>query len=527
MPLIEQIQALMLDAGNIFEQELGQRKTMISSFLQSQNNIRVYVTDSSGLGHQATTIGIMYRLIALGYNTEGKAFQIVYDNPVDAEDPVGPTAKKLQLLIPGFVAANPQPLVFNNVTLNFITLAAFPGSAPVTIPFGFTGGYDNNSIDLAETCHTEFFLKLQPYQWTMQNAIQSTGAIDVILENQVVLGSASFANQGYYLPAPVMGATQYGWFADAAPAKVEPYKQIIAACTGEEALNMMPLYGIGNKLLEDVAQSAYLIEAIPEVRSATALFYLMAAVADRQLNSALPALKKAAVIVNIATNTPEAYAEFETLISGAKPDSAGLNTYVNANNLTTGGAASRVLIRSFNSADLNDTLQLLQEPGNDTKILIIKMSGLPLYAFDYLYAQGTLPPVFEGKGTANLVLNLNKPYINLVKGKIRQFLKPVPNWRYVTYPTLPISAIPGATAQDIQNNKVFRVNEGIATFDGAVVANFAGTSVSALATLIEQSYTVPSPTNTYFADLFGFYHDENNDKLLLSLSYFLNYVNGL
>ncbi|MBB5635175.1 hypothetical protein HDE68_001060 [Pedobacter cryoconitis] len=522
MPLIEQIQELMLEAGDIFTKSLGDRKLKISQFLQTQDLIRVYVNASSGLGHQATTIGILYRLIALGYNTQGKTAQIIYDNSD------GATAAKLQLLIPGFSAADPQPLTFNNVRFEFITLADFPASAPALISFGVTGGFDDNVANLATRCNVEFFLKLQPFQWTMQNAIQRKDSADyIILETIVALDTAAFVNQGYYIPPPAMGETQYGWFEAAAPAKVTPYRQIIAACTGEESINLMPVYGIGNKPLEGIPQSNYVIEAMPDVRSATALFYLVAAVADRQTKPALPALNKAAVIVNIATNTPECYAEFAELISGAKDGSQGLNDYVNTNNLTTGTPQSRIYIKSFDSGDLQATLEFLQEPGNATKILIIKMNGLPLYAFDYMYAQSSLPPVFEGKGTANLVLNLNKPFINLVKDRTRAPSVAVPRWRNVVYPTLPLNAAPGQIAQDIQNQKIFRMKEGIATFNGQVVANFDTTSVFALATLIEQSYTADSVTNTYFTNLYGFYHDENNDKLLLSLCYFLSYVNGL
>src|SRR5665213_1317761 len=109
MPLIPTIKTLLATVANVFTQEYAAQQALINNFLAHADNarIRVFVASASGMGHQATTVLIMNRLIALGFNQN---FDVVYDNSD------GLTAGKLKRLIPGFNpngTGNPQDVVIN------------------------------------------------------------------------------------------------------------------------------------------------------------------------------------------------------------------------------------------------------------------------------------------------------------------------------------------------------------------------------------------------------------------------------
>jgi hypothetical protein len=132
--------------------------------------------------------------------------------------------------------------------------------------------------------------------------------------------------------------------------------------------------------------------------------------------------------------------------------------------------------------------------------------------------------LLEGKGTANLVLNLNKPYFNLLKDA------------NVVYPTLPLAAAENSAAAVQCNSAVLDFKDSAAATNTKLTATVvldpasAGLQTTAmykLAIVTKDAYTDGNALKTYFAGLQTFFQNQQEDKLFLSLLYFLSYVNSL
>ncbi|MES2655807.1 MAG: hypothetical protein V4620_09480 [Bacteroidota bacterium] len=532
-PLVESIQTLLDNVADIFTESLQQQQTLISNFLQLEDNrtIRVFVADSPGMGHQSNTVLIMSRLIQLGFNQN---YDVVY--AVGEADNL--TADKLIKLIPGFVPnANGTPV---NVALNASTTAsmiplpyfkAHAADYPL-LNFGFTGGFDSNATNLANKPYPDdpnakgvnvnLFLKLQPYQWAQENAIQQQDlpARENIL-NVAALGGLTYGRKrGYFINAPA--APTQASFVAPNQNKYTPYQKIIAACTSaENPINLLPVYGIGGS---DVTGAT---NANPAVLSQNVLFDLITAVRYTQRFSTLANLQRGAIIVNIADIPAASYTALNTLLSGAAADLPNLNALVTQLPAIQGDiAANHVEVINYDNADLDAKIAALQGAGGANKILVIKMGGLPISAFDYMYACSSLPSLLEGKATANLVLNLNKPYLNLLKDA------------GIVYPTLPLNAPNGPTATRC-NNAVLGFKDSTATINASLgdafilnppSAGLQATPIYTIASLTIDAYKAADAAGSlrpYFTDLYNFFQNQQQDKLFLGLLYFLSFVNNL
>lgn len=502
------INTLFASGESVNTNTFAQNQTLLNSFLQNTENatIRVYVSASPGYGHQANTVNIMWSLIAAGFN---QAFQVIYDDA-----PTVPTTiQKLATFIPGLNPAAPAPVTINGVTISFVAESAFdPATAPL-INFGFTGGYDSSATNLAKTTNTTLFLKLQPYTWPQVNALYIRDAADastitVDLSGVDVLGRFIFTRLDYYLPLPQMTDTDYDNFTTSDPTKVAPYRAILAASEGGTA-NMMPVYGIG-----DVNGT---IESLTGANPESILYNLIASVASNQDNAAAPAnLRRGAVIVVIATVSQDpSYNNLTALINGTNDTVPQLNTYT----ADTLGLADRVDIISFDDDQFATLLAGVQ--GDARKILVVKMNGLPSTAFNYMYYKSTLPCVYEGKGTASLVLNLPVPFFNLTSS--------TSNRKYV-YPSIPlpnVKLIQPETAANAQavycNNSVaFRLKESSVTTNTKFgTGGFDATVINAASQFMRNAYTDGNATKVYLDSLSTFFHNQANDKLLQALFYML------
>ncbi|MGV3597401.1 MAG: hypothetical protein ACO1PI_05985 [Bacteroidota bacterium] len=507
------VNSLFAQGESVNTNTFEQNQALLTRFLQNAQNatIRVYVASGPGYGHQSNTVNIMWSLIAAGFN---QAIQLIYDDA-----PTVPTTiQKLATLIPGLDPANPNPVTISGVTISFIALSAFTAGAPALVNFGITGGYDSSGDNLAKITNTTLFLKLQPYLWPQVNALYIRDAADqstviVDLSSVDALGQNVFSRQDYYLPLPAMSAADYVNFTASDPTKVTPYQAILAACAGANpAANMMPVYGIGDT--NGAIQS--LTGATPQ----DILFNLITSIAYNQTNSTVASLQKGAIIVVIATVTAPPYTALTNMINGAVTTTPTLNAF-----LTTLGLAGRVDIIDYDDPQFNHLLTQVQ--ANANKILVIKMNGLPSKPFNYMYYKSTLPCVFEGKGTASLVLNLPVPFINLTSSTLRS--------KYV-YPSLPLPNIklmqpetaPNPVAVSCNNEVAFRMKESAATTETKLNAGgFPTTVINAARQFMENAYTTGNPTQTYFNSLSTYFHTIQNDKLLNAILYMLQCTNEL
>lgn len=514
MPFLTFVNNLFAQGESVNTNTFAANQALLTAFLQSNQNatIRVYVAATSGFGHQANTVNLIWSLTAAGFN---QAVQLIYDDTIVTQPT---TLEKLATLIPGLNPLNPIPVTINGVTISFIAQSVFTANAQPVRTFGITGGYDSSGDNLATLTNTKLFLKLQPYAWPQANALyirdvneQSTVIVD--LSDVTALGEFVYTRLNYYLPLPQMGVTDYTNFTNSDPTKVAPYRAILAACAGDNpAANMMPVYGIGDKL--------GIIESLAGARPESILYNLIAAIAYTQDHSDVPKLKKGAIIVVIASVTATPYGNLTAMLNGTNAAAPALSEYSTSQKLD-----ERVKIISFD--DVNFDARMAEVTGNPDKILVIKMNGLPSAPFNYIYYKSTLPCVFEGKGTASLVLNLPVPYINLTSSRI--------NRKYV-YPTLPLPNVKllqpevAANAQAVycNNDVAYRMTEAFSVTNTTLsTRGFDDTVIKAAGQFIWKVYEPEQPVAAYLATLPVFFHNQQNDKLLKAMFYMLQCVKEL
>ncbi|RPE05734.1 hypothetical protein EGT74_25560 [Chitinophaga lutea] len=485
--------------NDVFAGGFQQKLTLIRNFLSDQQEnaiIRLFVPAVSGVGHQATSVNMLYRLISLGFQ---QTVQVIYD---DSDDNTG---NKLKRLIPGFNPATNAPVVINNATLTFYTLEFFetnPNNFP-ELGFGFTGGYDNDSVNLADKVNVTFFLKLQPFEWSKQNAVQRKSSLRntwPVLEQQQALGNITYRKRGYFLPAPQLTHQDLIDLNSTFPGKQQPYQDVLAVTTGHNAnVNLLPVYGIG-----DNADFPGFVEADPSIRPESVLLNLICAVADRQQTSNVQRLRRSAIILVAATISPGPYQNLASFLSGNADNMAALNGYINGNQIP-----QRVSVLAYTAPTLQQAINAL--PNANNHILVINMGGLTIATFNYLYSCSTLPCVFEGKGTANLVMNLNMPYLNVIKST-------------TTYPTLPLHAQQSPMSV-LATRRAKCMNTAAGLLNTALAGQAVVNSVTEVSQQIEDSYDNTTQMYQYFAGLSAFFHNEEEDKLILGLLFFLGYVN--
>lgn len=527
MPLIDQIQALVDNVAAITEDAAQEQLTLINTFLTSEENavIRVYVADTPGMGHQSNTVMIMYRLIQLGFNHN---FEVVYGEGADNS-----TANKLMQLIPGYipnaegtpvdVELNADPQVMASIIpLTYFT--ANPGKYTVQ-NFGITGGFDSNRTNLANPPSTEqkyglnvnFLLKLQPYQWNQQNAIQRlTIGTTAVLDTVAALGGSTYSKKrGYYIAPPPPPPEDA--FTGTNATKYAPYQTIVNAVTStENPVNLLPVYGISG------TEPSGITEASRNILSQNVLFDMITAVRYAQ-RFGTGSLKRGAIIVNIANIPDAAYDDLNRLLSGADPKLSNLNTLVNALPAVQGDLATNTVeIIDYANPALADKIAILKTTEGANKVLVVKMGGIPVSAFNYMYSLSKLPCVLEGKASANMVLNMGVPYLNILKDS------------KIVYPTLPLAAADCQKAKDCNtvSDSFKTTTETMNTRLGEnpFSLDLPSDGFKTTPTYIIGDFTINTYNsegvdtfNAYFSNLQAFFQSQQQDKLYLGLLYFINY----
>lgn len=497
MSIEQSVAALLGNVDNVVANDFAANKAILQNFLQHQDNavIRILVADAPSYGHQASTVNIMRRLEVLGFN---QTMYVVY-LPGDEGNLTFP---KLQRLLPSLTPENKNNFPLGNATCQFVSTVDFNNHVPVA-NIGFTGGWDTSTDNLATIYRCQYFLKLQPYQWLHSNTIARTG-----VEEQVNLASiealGNLPARGFYMPNPP--ASIQNDFQGAAAAKWVPYNAVMTA-SSNNTINMMPIYGIGN----DGAHIAAMYGVKPE----TILYNIIAGIALSQDGepTTVSDLQKGAILPIIAKVSQDpCYNNLIKLIKGEFPDTPNLNDF-SSKDLDL---ENRVTIINFDSEDLNAEITNTIE--NPKKILLVKFDGLPQPAFNYMYAQATLPSLLEGKGTANLALNCLSPFW-WIKDTSRQL-----------YPTLPLSAAAPEPNARMIGDASRRLNQtpqqnNVSINNGGIQKANSGPYTTARI-LVELHSTEAGDLQNYFTRIYNFFHNEEEDKLLKGTFYLLDYINA-
>ncbi|MDQ7981740.1 Ig-like domain-containing protein [Paraburkholderia sp. SARCC-3016] len=479
---------------------LAERVTHVRDYLDSLGEIRVFIANSRNFGHQSSSVNILRNLIRMGARGPYTVALYALDS-----DEYANLVEKVELLIPQFQRVN---VAFDleagghtaSVTVVRLQNALTPAS------FAITGGFDNARTPPYDLLSVTNYVQLQPYAWHSGTNMVRTkppggNANEYNLDERYP--DMLLARRAFYLPDPVV--TQSDWDA-IAQTKFAQQALVIKRLLEQRkagAITLFPVYGVKTK--GNASSNLY--------NSVTS-----ALVAQ----DSHPAITKT-VMVQITDLDDDEWQQFGNLITNPVPSSLNpLRFRPSAdfqawhkeekvgNRVMTCGSPKSVATLP----EVNEELRYLE----DNQVLVVYIGRLPAPLFNELYARATLPPVLEGQNTVELMLNLGKPYFKITSNRSGE-----PDGRFFSYATLPLTSTdPGAEANDSLDE----------SFNGIYFAypdNWYKVRPTyppeALRNMIA-AYVQPAgnPRAAYFDAQRTFFHDERNDKLLLGLDLFVNFI---
>jgi hypothetical protein len=489
--MFETLATKLLDVVDSTQQTMYQAFTgTLSDYFDAQDEIRVYVTNTNGFGHQVSTVNIMLRLIGYGYK---KDITCIYD---DRGGDIA-TISKLAILLPQIVLKTdepPDPITINGATIAFQPVSTYaPGT---TVDFGITGGYDDGT-NLSTTYKTNYFIVLQPFQWN--KAVQGNsifkGADRINLLKIASLGGAQFGNRGFYMNNPTLSDAEWDLYMDdpAIGLRCEYANYIHAFALGddpsEKKMNLCSAYG-----MTDVYGGLKTLVTTPS----SLLFNLTTSILYAQTTDA-GSFNTRTLLLVMADVSDDSYEELGKYLKGEDIENDDVVSY-----LTTNDVANRVKILTSLG---NEALEKAIDALDDGQVLIVSLPNLPPPIFNQMMYISQIPFVFEGKNTANLAINFKNSYFYLAKQSAG-----------VLYPTLPLGS-EGTNPVAAVSQTVTNTMQTMPRFWPASPAEYPAKMLGDF--IIQQKTPTDINYPAYFNEVQEFYHNELNDKLFLSLITFI------
>lgn len=481
--------------------------------------IRAYVAGSTGSGHQAATANILRRLFMPANDPVLPGFD--YQGLVEVYcDGDAALQARFRALLPELQGAGPV-YGFYGGTLS--TLPYPPVAGAPTVNIGITGGADDDDIHYAATLKTNYFLRLQPYRWSAPQQVQflSDKWPYVDLEAQKVLGFGTLVERAYAQPV-----TPLNWAAYAANQRAMIVQWVLAqSAPNVAAFDFMPVYSVRRPGLCEMGTPAQ--DRIVEICASVMAAQTAAGVA------AAPAL---VLNMDVFEQTDEfSFVRVADMLTGG-PTNNELNQglqpatspHYNARRVYMqglNGAGARFDTFVYNPAVQTNLADLQQKvaawlAGHGDRVLWVQLgrqgdvdSLLPPPVFDRAFSGGTLPGVFEGQNTANLMLNRGRPYFHVNR----------PGVTNVQYPTTLLgldgqAAVPRSFQQAADQLRLPLGQWPLNAADNPAVQT--GNFIRAL------QAPPPNALTTYLGNIQAFYGNQVNDKLGLVLTFYNYLING-
>ena len=445
---------------------------------------RFYCAQSPAFGHLASTVAILKRFIALEFITKG---EIVYQNEE--------VLNKLRTLLPQISQdKNPSPIVVKSQGKQAsVTLTLQPNSPlAISAKFAITGGWEETKDveKMTKLLNVDFMAVLQPYSWTMEHPGVEDIAYFLEVTELVKLDTkiTTLIEMPYFHPAPSVSKEEWEELS-----KLPGKEDLILAAkavvdeVARKKLLFCPAYGISN-----VGPKTPATQPPP----GAILFNMCSTI--RYLQEKNAGYKRAAVILVLTEIKKDTWRILKDWVKGKNiydpkpPLPQFIKEYMNGDSvLVREDLKSQVTI-----ANAIDDLKANQ-------ILILNIEGVPAAVFDLFYGIATLPSIFEGAGTAGLVMNLGKPYFRFAE---------------TPYPVLPF-----CSPQSVESNDAKEMVSLMKTS----LQNWSNEEDKipprVLAKYFQDCYTSGSTMQKYF-DGFAqeLQKDNGPDKLLCALSYLFN-----
>ncbi|MEN6328609.1 MAG: LysM peptidoglycan-binding domain-containing protein [Syntrophomonas sp.] len=490
-------------------------ETSLNKFKEYLNNqqqnpvIRMYVAPTKGSGHQGSTVGIL-RQLTTDFAYSG-TIEVYYDND-------GEALKKLQRQLPELQGGTEGKV--NGAAVKLVQQKDQPPAQEVNL--GFTGGADDKDTpkgrvtpNFAKIINTKYFLRLQPFKWyNGANQIQfNTERKFITLTEVDVLGYKTFAQRAYYLHLPVtVTKEEWQYFLK----DNEKPTQVVQWITEQKDFDFAVVYGINNQ-----SPMAFAYEA--EDRMFLAILTMLAA--QRNQKGITPEAKP--IILLSLGNFRDKDGKLKDLIEGGEANNDGwleekakIAMQKDRKQYLEKVKAKDRVHYVWDASLENIKAELKWLAGPKDRLLFVQLGGVPKPLYNLLLQETTLPPIFEGQGTANDVLNMGKYYIQpATEGRLTypSTIIGYPEYARADIPpvTVYLPAIP-LNIQEIANNINFYTYEWPADEEetpSEIMGNF----------IKDYREDEEGTLRQYFVKVAKFYQKPNNDKFRWAVSY-LNYI---
>jgi hypothetical protein len=498
--------------------------------LASAPMIRVYAANSTGYGHQSSSINILRRLTGApsgpwqGFGYAGRV-EVCY-----LEGGKEPTLRKLYALLPE-LEGKPEG-VLDGAKLKLVEVKEGV-SPPEWVSLGFCGGYDGSPINLRNGLKIATLVVTQPFKYGV--ALN----FDEVAHNWVLTGEAG-ADDPLELNLDVddyetLGIPERAFLLGFVPLTAKDWDYYIQSATSPEAklaietvqyltdpqrlaqLALMPLYGVNYPGVSAFSPPA-----------STRIFLAMA--------TARAALAKVAVkpplLVNFGSYTPgfnaeQQYSYIASLLAGGMTvTEAGLLT-----GPTPTGPLSE-LVRAAQQ-DVRQTYQArlrsiaftpaayqLQDYRNGAQAVealvtwlaktpsavgFLQLQFVPPPVFNHAMRAAALPAIFEGNNTANLALSTGHAYLNTVRIEDRTAIR---------YPVGFFGDVNATAMTSKLQATANRIQDSLAYWP-PLVGDAPNLVMGELIAAVQDPRSAPS---IYFGSISEYYQKPYNDKFALAAS---------
>ena len=452
-------------------------KQQIQEFLCKQSEIRMYVEDSPGFGHQSSSLLVMERLIKLGFRERQITIVAANLNVIDK-------LSKLNAQIDG-TKADQIVSIHEGVTLRIVSKDNYIENKQVLL--GITGGFDNNdcyAINPLEILHVRVFIAIQPYRWDYIQA--DTGITQIYYcEKDEFKNLNLVENDKTFVERAV--------FCDEVPPKVtdlEGYERqvnVINSVIDNSSIYTCATYGMG---MNNV------FSALPENMLLNLACSILCSNTGKGMKN---------VIISLSDINDDSYNNLSQKIQQKKEVVNEFDNFCNKNELAQH-------IKYIVNPDLS-SLEAKLKTMNEGEVLILQIGNVPKKLFNYAFYKSDFPPVFEGQSTSNLMLSLGLPYFQMAKTKTLSRTKSI-------YPSLnQIFVAKAINSYFNQNPIAIDIQNTVNAIVNRLETSQWELGILNLSKLIDDIYIKNSDEYIYFLSVAKFYINEANDKLISALNF--------
>jgi hypothetical protein len=504
--------------------------------IAAQPELRFFVDGTRNLGHQASTVLLMRRLIdRTQYAGRVTMVYAEYDKPL-----LGRTTEKLALLFPGIDPAHLEQCIATHGTCTRIAFRRLSAAHPLEeeVAFGFSGGADEMGVDYCAALNVRHFVRLQPYLWDddasrKEDPYYESSRIEqpggrYLYPVDVFPAFRELAFKHEKARAGVIDDAIWHWYAETQ--QFDPGLKVRtrnARCLwqlreSERNASFWPIYGL-----------QHFGEQVPRIMLNLALVAL-------ELTESL-----SMPIVAVLFSPPEKTAGWDEFVEpmsidletgdaamprlcealaakyASDPTSAAAAARIAplAGHLRAGiGAAARLrLLSGFDEAsgeylDLSSSARAHAVNAGRNDVTFISVGSVPMDVFLAWYAVSEIPGVLEGQTTSGVAVSTGKPFVQLLREEhvIKNgYPAGLPNRQHAH-----ISQLLNDVALDLRNRSL---GQCLAAADAEAAFGDYLAAIERVARLLRDVTRDGSRNARYFQEVGEYFQKELHDKLMVGL----------